>query len=58
MAFASFLDHGTRHVLGHVAGSAKGMWAWSDAKHALEWLFWAALGSASAAMPTSSAASG
>jgi uncharacterized protein len=26
-----------------VAGSAdrKGMWVWSDAKHALEWLFWA-----------------
>ena len=21
----------------------KGMWAWSDAKHALEWLFWAGL---------------
>lgn len=28
-----------------VAGSkaAKGMWVWSDAKHALEWLFWAGL---------------
>lgn len=28
-----------------VAGSraAKGMWAWSAAKHALEWLFWAGL---------------
>ena len=23
--------------------SSKGMWAWSDAKHALEWLFWAGL---------------
>ncbi|XBS69890.1 crosslink repair DNA glycosylase YcaQ family protein [Acerihabitans sp. KWT182] len=28
-----------------VAGSraAKGMWMWSDAKHALEWLFWSGL---------------
>ena len=28
-----------------VAGAAagKGMWEWSDAKHALEWLFWAGL---------------
>lgn len=28
-----------------VAGSraSKGMWVWSDAKHALEWLFWAGL---------------
>jgi uncharacterized protein len=28
-----------------VAGTraSKGMWAWSDAKHALEWLFWAGL---------------
>jgi uncharacterized protein YcaQ len=28
-----------------VAGSkaSKGMWIWSDAKHALEWLFWAGL---------------
>jgi uncharacterized protein YcaQ len=28
-----------------VAGSrgAKGMWVWSEAKHALEWLFWAGL---------------
>src|SRR5262249_12086875 len=28
-----------------VAGPSarKGMWAWSDAKHALEWLFWAGL---------------
>lgn len=24
-------------------GARKGMWAWSDAKHALEWLFWAGL---------------
>ncbi|MGU3659534.1 winged helix-turn-helix domain-containing protein [Methylobacterium fujisawaense] len=23
--------------------AAKGMWVWSDAKHALEWLFWAGL---------------
>jgi uncharacterized protein len=23
--------------------SSKGMWVWSDAKHALEWLFWAGL---------------
>lgn len=23
--------------------TAKGMWVWSDAKHALEWLFWAGL---------------
>ncbi len=31
-----------------VAGSKaqKGMWVWSDAKHALEWLFWAGLVSA------------
>ena len=25
------------------ARASKGMWAWSDAKHALEWLFWAGL---------------
>lgn len=25
------------------AKAAKGMWVWSDAKHALEWLFWAGL---------------
>lgn len=24
-------------------GTSKGMWIWSDAKHALEWLFWAGL---------------
>ncbi len=24
-------------------GASKGMWVWSDAKHALEWLFWAGL---------------
>ena len=25
------------------AATGKGMWAWSEAKHALEWLFWAGL---------------
>lgn len=33
-------------VASEVAGSSKaskGMWVWSDAKHALEWLFWAGL---------------
>ncbi|MGK6319183.1 winged helix-turn-helix domain-containing protein [Sphingomonas sp. DT-204] len=25
------------------SGARKGMWAWSDAKHAFEWLFWAGL---------------
>jgi uncharacterized protein YcaQ len=28
------------------ASAQKGMWVWSDAKHALEWLFWAGLVSA------------